>query len=162
MSRKQKYTFLSITCNSISLLNNAMIVNVCTGAGVYLLNQTHIIVYLLPNTYVTLRAFLRPLANSNITWLPADNNTDQLMGNTRQLGENLNIGPNSSITWSAADNKTDLLMGNSRQLRENINIGPMTTKLHHMRVTYVVHYKQQGKSIKYVSKTATLLLSGLK
>ncbi|XP_062500351.1 uncharacterized protein LOC134177592 [Corticium candelabrum] len=35
----------------------------------------------------------------------------------------------------------------------------MTMKLHHMRVMYVLHYKQQGKSIKYVSKSATLRLS---
>ena len=108
-----------------------MMVNVCAGAGTYVINRTHIDVYLLSNAYVTLQPFLRPLANSNINWL-------------------------------AADNKTDLLMGNSKQLGENLKIGPMTMKLHHMRVMYVVHYKQQGKSIKYVSKSATLRLSGLK
>ena len=131
MSRKQKYIFLSITSNSISLLNDAVIVNVCAGQGTYLINQTHIDVYLLPNTYFTLRPFLRPLVNS-------------------------------TITWFAAKNKTDLLMSNSKQLGENLDIGPMTMKLHHMRVMYVVHYKQQGKSIKFVSKSATLRLAGWK
>ena len=124
-----KYTFLSLTSNSISLLENVMMVNVCAGAATYPINQTHIDVYLLPNTYITLRPFLRPLANSNITWF-------------------------------AADNKTDLLTSSSRQLGENLTIGPMTMKLHHMRLMYVVHYEQQRKSMKYVSKSATLRLSG--
>ena len=88
-----KYTFLSLTSNSVSLLHNAIIVNVCAGDGTYLINQTYIDVYLLPNTYVTLQPFLRPLRNSDINWFAADNKTDLLMSNSMQLGENLTIGP---------------------------------------------------------------------
>ena len=88
-----KYTFLSLMSNSVSLLNNEIMVNVCAGAGTYLISQAHIDVYLLPTNNVTLQPFLLPQGNSNITWFAADNKTELLMSNSRQLGENLNIGP---------------------------------------------------------------------